>query len=329
MLNEKEENSHYSIDKYIDIIPVRKSLRRNNPIKKLMILRQCLKTIKPDVVISFLHHISIYTHFSLLGLKIPHIVSERNDPVQYPEKKLLRFLRDYTFIKADGCVFQTAGAKNYFPAIVQNKSVIIPNPVVIMHESARPFMREKKIAAVGRLIPQKNYNMMIRAFARFSEQVPDYKLFICGEGPLRFDIEKLIKSLGLADSIMLMGQVKNPHEIIFDSAVFALSSDHEGMPNALLEAMALGVPSVSTDCPSGGAANLVKNYENGILVPVGDVQAMADAFKMITGDPEFSSKLSENGKQLLLTYSIDSIAEKWLRYIYTMVISDAHSFNSS
>jgi len=315
MLNEFEPRSHYSVTGKVKLIPVKDKYKKNNPIVKVFLLRKRLIEQNPDVIISFLHHICVYTCFAAFRLKALFIISERNDPVMLPKSRLLRLLRIFVYKRADGCVFQTTGAKEFFSSDIQRKSIIIPNPVVIMHEPAAPYKREKKITAAGRLVPQKNYTMLIRAFALFSAKVKGYKLFICGEGGERHAIEKLIGDLQLNDSVVLLGQVSNPHEILCNSAVFALSSDFEGMPNALLEAMALGVPSVATDCPCGGSAELITHAENGLLVPVGDEHAMADAFERITCHQEFSDKLSGNARKLRLSYSAKGIAEKWLSYI--------------
>jgi len=319
MLNENEARSHYIVNENVKLIPIKSVYNKNNPIKKVLLLKKCIIEIRPDIVISFLHHINIYTDLAITGLKIPHIVSERNDPKRRPEGRFMRILRNYVFWKSDGCVFQTNNAKHFFSKSIQIKSTIIPNPIILMHSPNTTNKREKMITAVGRLVPQKNYNMMLNAFSLFSERNQGYKLIICGEGYYRSNIEKLIMDLNLCDNVSLVGQVANPHEIIYSSAVFALSSDYEGMPNALMEAMALGVPSVSTDCPSGGPSELIINNENGILVPVGNEQAMADAFDKIVNHPEFADKISKKAKELYEFYSVKKITQKWLNYIMKII----------
>ena len=315
MLNETSEQSYYPVDDGVRLIPIKRDYKKNNPLKKILLLRNCIRDTTPDIIISFLYHINVYTYLASLGLRIPHIVSERNDPRSSPKSKLLRISRCFVFNAADGCVFQTKNAKEFFSAKIRSGSEIIPNPVVLMHTPKEPFDREKKITAAGRLVPQKNYDMMIRAFSAFSEKFPDYRLVICGEGSARTSIEALIRELGMENSVELLGQVENPHEIIYNSTAFALSSDYEGMPNALLEAMALGVPSVSTDCPCGGPSDLINDGENGMLVPVGDAGAMAAAFEAIATNSEFGEKLSAGAKPLRTAYSVETIAERWLEYM--------------
>ena len=315
MVNEFEGRSFYTLDDRVVLVPVRKGSKESSVIEKISLLRRIIKEICPDILISFQNHIHVFTFFAAFGLSVPHIVSERNDPKQYPKDKLTRMLRSLIFKKASGCVFQTENAKSFFPDKVQRKSVVIPNPVVLMCEPLKPLKREKQIAAVGRLTAQKNYDLMLRAFALFSKKVPGFDLVICGEGEMRRHIESIADELGLSDKVKLVGHIENPHEIVRCSSAFVLSSDFEGMPNALLEAMALGVPAVSTDCPCGGPAEVIIDGKNGLLVPVGDEKAMAEAIALIVGNPEFSSNLSENASVIRREFSIKSIAEKWISYL--------------
>jgi len=325
MLSESDEYSHYPVGPGVRLIPVQKDFRPKDFVKGILTLktfftlRRHIRKIKPDILISFLPNVHVYAYLANRGFRIPHVVSERNDPTKHPKGKMIRILRNYMFKKADGCVFQTADARKFYPPQVRDRSVIIPNPVVLMYEPTESLERERKITAVGRLEPQKNYPMLLCAFAAFSEKMPGYKLVICGEGSLRGEIERLTCELGLEESVVFMGQVGNPHEIIFNSTAFALSSDHEGMPNALLEAMALGVPSVSTDCPCGGPSELIRDGENGILVPVGDVNAMAEAFERIAENAEFAGTLSANARKLRQIYSVRNIAERWLEYFENVI----------
>lgn len=326
MISETERYSHYPVDERVNLIPIQNPGQRKSRIKgvlwfiNLRLLRKCIIENAPDVIISFLHRVQIYAYLANRGLGVPHIVSERNDPEKCPKRKLLRALRSYVFSRAEGCVFQTGGAQMFFSVPIRNKSAVIPNPVVITYEPSRLCEREKTITAAGRLELQKNYDMMIRAFSLFLEDNPEYKLVIYGEGWRRSFIEQLINDMALSDNVILMGHIKNLHEAIHDSAIFALSSNYEGMPNSLLEAMALGIPSVSTDCPCGGPSELIQNNENGILVPVGDVRAMAAAFCRITGDSKFADKLSRNARQVKSLYSVERIADRWIEYIH--IITD-------
>ena len=315
MVNELEGHSLYALDDKIVLIPVKKEDRKYSAAGKISLLRKIIKETNPDILISFQNHIHVFTHFAALGLNAMHIVSERSDPKQYPKSRVTRLLRSLTFKRASGCVFQTKTAKAFFPERVQRKSVVIPNPVVLLCEPSKPPVREKRVVAVGRLVVSKNYDMLIRAFALFSIEIPGYELVICGEGEMRKHIESIADELELADKVKLIGHVENPHEIVCGSSAFVLSSDFEGMPNALLEAMALCVPVISTDCLcGGGTAEIITDGENGLLVPVGDEKAMAKAIAAVIENPEFSSKLSENASVIRREFSKENIAEKGISY---------------
>ena len=207
----------------------------------------------------------------------------------------------YPFAK--GIIFQTQMAKSFFPEYIQKKGFVLQNPV----DSSRipnPYIgkRKKVFAAVGRLEPQKNFPMLIKAFSEFHKEEKDYKLVIYGEGRERINIENLIKELHLENFVSLPGRNKDVLNCINDCAAFILSSDYEGMPNALIEAMCMGMPVISTDCPSGGPKEIIENEKNGLLIPVNDAQRMVQAMFNIIEDDR-SCLLGQNayktGKHLM------------------------------
>ena len=180
-----------------------------------------------------------------------------------------------------------------------------------------PYIGERKkvFAAVGRLEPQKNFPMLIKAFSEFHKEEKDYQLIIYGEGKERTNLEKLIKQLNLEGSVSLPGRNKDVLNAINDSAAFILSSDYEGMPNALIEAMCMGMPVISTDCPSGGPRELIENQENGILIPVGDEDALVDALFSII-DVTLAEKMSKKSSELRYALTSISIFENWEKYLF-------------
>ena len=325
MIDCAESDSHYNLDDRVHLKALTKngngihSMRWISIYAKYLSLRQCVKEIMPDVVISLPTDAHIFTFLACRGLNIPYIVSERNNPTKYSEGRVKHVLRDYAFKKADGCVFQTRGARECYPKHIGSKSRIIPNPTVLSYIPNGVIKRDKKIAAMGRLVDEKNYALMINAFSLFLDKNQGYKLIICGEGLMRDSLKQLVDALGLSSSVKFVGNLKNPHEQIYNATAYVLSSNSEGMPNALLEAMALGIPSVSTNCPPGGPADLIENNENGILVPVGDAAAMANALDRIANDPEFANKLSANSLKMREKHSVANIARLWLEYIETLV----------
>lgn len=246
----------YSLDE--DKVPkniVLKNVKRMKKFKKI------IKCFKPDIIVSFLPEPSYRALLLSFFNKIPVIVSVRNDPkVEYKslkDKILMRLL----YPLASGFVFQTKEAQEYFGSKIQSKSIVIPNPVDKRFlEKNCEGQRSNTIVTVGRLEEQKNHELLINAFSKITNEIPEYKLIIYGEGSLRERLEQQIKNLKLEEKVLLPGVEKNIEEKIYNARLFVLSSNYEGMPNALMEAMALGIPSISTDCPCGRTKRINKRW---------------------------------------------------------------------
>ena len=308
--------SFYSLDKGVQYLTLAHgSKQRINSFKRILLLRKTIKNISPDVVISFLPHVIVYTKFSLAFTKIPLIVSERNNPYLDPKGILLRQLRNISFNLADGCVFQTEEAMNFYSPKFRSKSVIIKNPIslkFIPHNSL--FKRNKTILAVGRLTEQKNYKCLLKAFSIFNtKQNGTYKLKIYGEGPLENELREYSESLGICSKVVFAGQDNNWQEKEYLDAMYVLSSDYEGMPNSLAEAMALGIPSISTDCPTGGSRELIVDGNNGFLTKVNDPYDLVDKMAMVTD--EKANDFFKETREMINIYSIDEITNKWIHYL--------------
>ena len=308
----------YSLNEKVKVVPigeksdnkVKDRVQRYKAIRKLVLLE------KPDVVLSMPEDTGIYVILALLGTGIPVYISERNNPWVMPDVKVTRFLRKVAYPFATGLIFQTEMAKSFFSPKVQKKGIVLQNPV----DAARipePYAgkREKRFVAVGRLEPQKNFTLLIKAFAEFNKEEPDYKLTIYGEGREREKLEKLISGLNLENSVELPGRDKDVLNKINSAAGFILSSDYEGMPNALIEAMCMGMPVISTDCPSGGPRELIENQETGILIPVGDEDALVDALFSII-DVTLAEKMSKKSSELRYALTSISIFENWEKYLF-------------
>ena len=161
--------------------------------------------------------------------------------------------------------------------------------------------------------------MLINAYAKIANKHKDYNLVIYGEGPNRIKLEEQIKKLKLNGRVFLPGYSSEVITNVNKSSLFVLSSDFEGMPNALMEAMAMGVPSISTDCGGGGAKFLIENEKNGLLVPIGDVDALASAMDRVLSDRAFSEKISKNARTLCKTLAPDVIYGQWERFLDEVV----------
>ena len=291
-----------------------------NRIMKYKKVRSIVKEISPDIVLTLPEDIGIYVIPAMLGSKIPVVVSERNNPWIMPTGKLSRLLRKIAYIFADGFVFQTGMAASFFSKRIQDKGVILKNPLDTENIPEK-FVGERRrvVVGVGRLYDQKNFPLLISAFSEFYKTHSDYKLVIFGEGHKRAGIEALANEMLESGSWEMPGRTSNWQDKAKDAKMFVLSSDFEGMPNALIEAMATGIPSISTDCPSGGSRELIENNVNGILIPVGDKDAMVDAMCKLADDEEFADMLSQNGVKLQEILNSEVICKKWYDYFERII----------
>ena len=260
--------------------------------RRFMKLRNVWKTEKPDVIVSFIGKNNFMAILTAWGLHIPVVTSVRGEPRAEYYSKVQELLAKTLMGKADGLVLQTPDAKAYFPKWIQKKAVILENPLnPEFIDEYYTGERETEIVSVGRIDANKNQKLIVDAFNRIAEDIPDVKLVLYGSGEGKKELEEYVKNSPYKQRILLPGAVSDVKERIQKTKLFILSSNTEGMPNALMEALALGIPCVSTDCPCGGPRMLMEGKENGILVPVGDADAMAEAMKTILQDKELWEKL--------------------------------------
>lgn len=318
IITTEDRNIMYKLDNRIRVIPIGK--KSDNKVKdrilRYKIIRNIVMERKTDVVLTMPEDTGIYALLAFLGTGIPVYVSERNNPWIMPDVKVTRFLRKIAYPFAEGIIFQTEMAKSFFPKNIQSKGVILQNPI---DASRIPYPyegeREKIFVAVGRLVPQKNFSLLINAFAEFSKEFQEYKLIIYGEGKERVKLEKLILDLGLENIVELPGEDRDVLNKINNAAAFIMSSDYEGMPNVLLEAMCMGMPVISTDCPSGGPKTLINNGKNGLLVKTNSIEEMVYAMKKIL-DSQFSKKIAENAFALKTILTSENIFQLWYDYLF-------------
>ena len=315
----KSYEPEYHFDERINIVTLDSSEKQNKVfklVKRIFKLNKIIKVRKPDIVLSFLPEPSFLMLLIKNIRKIKVIVSVRNDPKVEYKNKFYNIAMKLLYPKADGFVFQTEDAKSFFSKKIQNKSTIIMNPLNPEFLIDRfTGIRKKEIVAVGRLFKQKNHELLIKAFSIFHKKHPDYILTIYGEGPLKGQLEKLIGSLKIADCVNLPGLEHDIKNKIYQSSIFVLSSDYEGMPNSLMEALTLGLPCISTDCPCGGPRALIKDGINGILTEVGNVEMLAEKLLMIIENKELLNYLSENTQKYIKDIDPRKINKEWEEYI--------------
>jgi len=287
-------------------------------VSRVRALRRCIKENRYDVVISFLTGTNIETLLASAGMRVSVVISERNNPYMEPKEGIYRFLRALTYPFADGYVFQTPDAQTFFSKRIQKKSIVIMNPINPRLPAVYSGDREKRVVNVARLFEQKNQKMFIDAFREFSESHPDYIAEIYGDGPLEKALSEYIRSSGMETKVFLRGFCKDVLPEIANAAMFVMSSDYEGMSNALIEAVGMGIPCISTDHPIGGARLTIQDGVSGFLVPVGDAHALAEKMAELADDPVLAKQFSRQGQQLRAALSINLIAQKWLDYIETV-----------
>lgn len=279
-------------------------------------VRRLLRETQAQALVSFIGKTNIRAILAGLGTKTKVFVSVRSAPEREYAGALWRLLAKCLFCFADGIIFQSEGAKAFFPEPVRKKSRILYNP--LSPEYVRePYRGERRdeIITVGRMDKVKNHALLIDAFAIVAKEKPQMHLTIYGGGDCMEAIREQVLWLGLNEKVSLPGDTPDIPDKIRDARLFVLSSDFEGMPNAVAEAFALGIPVVSTDCPSGGARALVKDGETGLLVPVRDAQKMAEAMLRILNEKELETRLRKNAYRFSQSLHPDKINRMWQEFI--------------
>ena len=314
------DRSSYELNKKINYYTLDNNKNKygivKRTIKRMHKLKEIINKDNPDIIVSLLPEPTYRVMLVNLFLRKKVIISVRNDPNIEYSNLLKKILVKVLYSRANGFIFQTEDAKKFFSKKIQKKSVVIPNPIADEF-IVSPFSgeREMTIVNVGRLTKQKNQYNLIRAFYIFQKKHDAYKLFIYGDGELKEELNNLISELRLKEKVFLKGNVDNIKESIYKSNMFVLSSDYEGMPNALMEAMALGIPCISTDCPCGGPKFLIDNEENGLLVPINDVDSLANAMDYLAENKNIAIKLGNNANKIGKELNCEKINKKWIDYI--------------
>jgi GalNAc-alpha-(1->4)-GalNAc-alpha-(1->3)-diNAcBac-PP-undecaprenol alpha-1,4-N-acetyl-D-galactosaminyltransferase len=310
----------YPIDLRINLIQTNKSskgrasiLRRIcNVSSSLLGIRRAVKTLKADVVVSFIDLMNVRVLLACWGLGVPVIVSERTDPAhhQLPLKRLSEWLRLKLYPMAHRVVVQTQAAARYFTDTLGKEINIIPN-MVKRPENIKNQCRDKitNIVTVGRLSAEKNHKTLIMAFSDWAKQYPVLTLTIYGEGPERGNLEKLITEMALQFKVTLPGATKDIQAALLDADLFVFPSRYEGFPNALCEAMATGLPVVASNC--SGNTEVIRDGLDGLLFPVGDRPALTKAVLGLLDNPGQCQALSENAVTIAERYGPEKVYGLW------------------
>lgn len=313
----------YTLHNDILINYVKYKNKKFRVINLFMTIRRFILKNKYDIVVSFMNDQCAITALALLGTGIPIVYSERNDPTKTNTRYIDKIYRKIVEKRATKVVFQTEGAQICYNRKVQNKSEVLLNPIEIEKFPVHDFKYEKdEIVAVGRLEKQKNFPLLIKAFSIIEKEFPTYTLNIYGEGSQREELKKLISKYKLNQKIFLKGEVSNIHNAIKDAKIFILTSDFEGLPNVLIEAMVIGLPCISTDCSPGGAKMLISNDYNGVLIPCNEVLILSQKIKELLLNREKAKILGKNA--LLIKEKVEStkIAKKWINLFNSAIYKE-------
>lgn len=285
-------------------------------LRRIFGLRNIVKNEFPDIVLSFLGRVNIRMLLATTGLKVKKCVSVRSDPRrEYGSSLIKKALTNVLFLLSDKYVFQTEDACLWFLKSVQKKSEIIVNPVEDQFFSTVYTGESNDIISVGRLDSAKNHEMLIEAFSIVVKDCRDTRLVIYGTGPLKKRLQKRINELNLQGKVILYGTISNVWEVLKSAKLFVLASDYEGMPNALMEAMAVGVPCISTDCPVGGPKMLFGEELSRYLVPCGNVGSMAECIRELIKNKDIRdiARLFERRAE---SFRAEQIYMKWEKYLF-------------
>lgn len=280
-------------------------------IKKIAFVERDINVFDPELIICFAPIPAIIANFAKKNKDIPVVYCERGDPYQW--HGIGDYFSQKLVSRCDYFVFQTEGAKNFFSEKIKKKAYVIPNPVTYPKGSViDKGDRRNIISFVARFeVKQKRQDLMLQAFKKVVERFPNYTLHFYGDGDDIESIKSMALELSIQNNVVFEGNVSSVKQHIADSKLFVLCSDYEGIPNALIEAMSLGIPCISTKCSPGGAELLIENGVNGLLVPCNDVDALAQAICSLLEDSQFAQTLGVNAQSVCDRFSPEKILNLW------------------
>ncbi len=308
------------IDKRIKVIelnyqfPVFTGSKIKKLVKALTVargIRRAVKSEKPDVAIIFIYDLIRVSFFALFGLKIKKVACERDNPYNFSKKQLKK--ANWFYSRFDQVMFQLPRAKEIFSKIIRDKSIIIPNPCIprIKQIPLYTGAKRKVFISASRLEKIKNINLLINAFSKVHQKHSEFKLHIYGEGSQRPELTKLINEKKLENVVILKGLANDVLLLERDCYGLVLSSNSEGIPNILLEAMAIGIPCIATDTEPGGPRMLFLDNK-GLLVPVGDINSMAEAMCYYIENSDIANQIGKNGHAVCKLFEPSIVAKQWL-----------------
>lgn len=276
-------------------------------------VRQFISSAKPELLIAFITKTNIFALLATVGTGLPVIISERCDPSITPLGRIWRVARQITYPFASALVVQSREVHEWFPPWIRRICWVIPNPIlkpIRIHSAPTTRHMAHRVIAVGRLDYQKGFDILLAAFEQVATRFPDWSLEIWGEGPLREELETQRNRLRLQDRVQFPGITHDIQARYAEADIFVLSSRFEGFPNALCEAMASNLPVVATSC-SGAVRDIIRNGDNGILVPVEDAAALANALSLLIPNHSLQTSLGSQAGKVVNKFSLDFVLDHW------------------
>lgn len=312
----------YQLDSRVKVISLEKITNSKSIFLNSIKLRHIVKKENPSIFVSFLVPFNILSFFSLIGSRIPKIICERTDPNRIKANYILRVFRYLAYRNADGLVFQTQRQKEYFSEKIQAHSVVICNPSFVSIDFkgyALQCEKKNRIVTVSRIHPCKNLPLLINAFSNVVKNYPNIVLDIYGTGDELYmaSIQQLVINLGLTNSVRLKGTSNNIYSEISDALFYISSSDFEGMSNAVMEAISVGLPVISTNV--SGAFEMIKNNDNGFIVDVGDEYNLTDKMQVLLASPKLCKQMSYSSVLISSRFAFDNIYEQWEKYFLLII----------
>lgn len=314
---------HFPLDERIRVIELDRLRHSTSVLQSLMAaggrvkaLRAAIVAEAPDAVVSFMDTTNVLTLLATRGMDVPVIVSERTDPTQHRIPRFWTFLRRCLYPRAHRVVVQTHSvARRWANGFLPDERVrTIANPVALPDPAADAAptvaLPRRFIVSVGRLIPSKRLDLLLRAYAPLAARDGAPALVIVGDGPEKDCLLELARQLGLADKLVLAGHAASPYPYLRRAEMFVMTSEFEGYPNALIEAMAAGLPVISFDCPSG-PDEIIRQGENGFLVPPGDVSGLTRTMEQVWTDDALRVRLGTSAAEIAATLSVEKILDQW------------------
>jgi glycosyltransferase involved in cell wall biosynthesis len=302
------------------------ALYRN--LRRIRLLRRAIRKSRPDIVISFLDFPNVITLLATRGLGVPVIVSERANPQYVELKPIWKFLRRRLYPLAAALVCQTGAMVAQLQQQIKVAGYAIPNPVALPTAIAAGVSggnaNARTVIAMGRLVPQKGFDLLLEAFAAIAGRHPEWSIKVLGKGPLKMQLEAQAESLGLKDRVSFVGTASDPFPVLRAADLFVFSSRFEGFGNALAEAMACGLPVISFDCPAG-PADIIRNGVDGVLVPAEDVAGLARAMDHLMSDTAARQRLACRAPEVLERFSLERVLDLWEHVVLSRAKRQSHN----